>query len=111
MRRTDRIPEEETGGIAVVAADPGVRRTLGATLARGRFLDAATARYPVVVLGAIAAARLGVDRPGARVFLGERSVPKSFAAIGKPISAARSRSGSRVTGPRIPTTVNQRPPR
>jgi putative ABC transport system permease protein len=72
VRRTDRIPEEETGGIAVMAVDPGVRATLGATMRRGRFLDAATARYPVVVLGAIAAERLGIDRSGARVFLGER---------------------------------------
>jgi putative ABC transport system permease protein len=72
VRRTDRIPEEETGGIAVVAADPSAGRTLGATMRRGRFLDAATARHPVVVLGSIAAERLGVERPGARVFLGRR---------------------------------------
>ena len=72
VRRTDRIPEEETGGIAVTAADPGVRRALGATLRRGRFLDAAGARFPVVVLGSIAAERLGVDRPGTPVYLGGR---------------------------------------
>jgi putative ABC transport system permease protein len=72
VRRTDRIPEEETGGIAVMAADTSVARTLGATLRSGRFLDSATARFPVVVLGAVAAERLGIDRPGARVFLGER---------------------------------------
>ena len=72
VRRTDRIPEEETGGIAVTAADPGVRAALGATMRSGRFLDAASERYPVVVLGSVAAERLGIARPGARVFLGGR---------------------------------------
>jgi putative ABC transport system permease protein len=38
----------------------------------GRFLDAATGRYPTVVLGAGAADQLGIDRPGARVYIGGR---------------------------------------
>jgi putative ABC transport system permease protein len=70
VRRSDLIPEEETGGIAVTAADPGVRATLGAAMRSGRFLDAATARYPVVVLGAVAAERLGIARPGPSVYVG-----------------------------------------
>jgi putative ABC transport system permease protein len=72
VRRSDLIPEEETGGIAVTAADPGLRATLGATLRSGRFLDSATARYPVVVLGALAAERLGIARPGPSVYIGGR---------------------------------------
>ena len=72
VRRTDRIDEAETGGIAVMAADTGLARTLGARLRSGRFLNAATARYPVVVLGATAARRLGVRRPGVNVWLGNR---------------------------------------
>ncbi|MGH2741425.1 MAG: ABC transporter permease, partial [Thermoleophilaceae bacterium] len=72
VRRTDRIDEAETGGIAVMAADPGLARTLGARVRRGRFLDAATATYPTVVLGATAAERLGIDRPGVNVWLGDR---------------------------------------
>jgi putative ABC transport system permease protein len=72
VRRTDRIDEAETGGIAVTAADPGLARTLGARVRRGRFLNAATARYPVVVLGHTAARRLGIARPGVNVWLGER---------------------------------------
>ena len=72
MRRNALIPEEETGGIGVVAADPSLLGTVGATLARGRFIDAANGRYPVVVLGADAAARLGIDRTGVRVWLGGR---------------------------------------
>ena len=72
VRRTDQIDEAETGGIAVMAADPALAETLGARMRRGRFLNAATARYPVVVLGAVAAKRLGVTRPGVNVWLGDR---------------------------------------
>ena len=70
VRRTDRIDPEETGGIAVAAADPGLLATLGAARTRGRFLNAATARTRSVVLGAVAAERLGVRRPGTRVYIG-----------------------------------------
>jgi putative ABC transport system permease protein len=72
VRRNALIPEEETGGIAVMAAEPSVPSTVGATLTTGRFLDAATGRYPVTVLGADAAERLGIDRTGVRVWLGGR---------------------------------------
>jgi putative ABC transport system permease protein len=72
VRRTDRIDEAETGGIAVLAADTSLARTLGARLRRGRFLDPATATYPVTVLGSIAARRLGISRPGVNVWLGDR---------------------------------------
>jgi putative ABC transport system permease protein len=72
VRRNALIPEEETGGIAVMAAEPSVPSTVGATLAAGRFLDAVTSRYPVTVLGADAAERLGIDRTGVRVWLGGR---------------------------------------
>ena len=70
--RSDFVPEEESGGIAVLWADTGLLDTLGGTLAHGTFLTAATERYPAVVLGATAAERLGIDRVGANVWLGER---------------------------------------
>ena len=46
--------------------------TVGTSLAQGRFLNAATAREPVAVLGAAAAQRLGIDRiyPGERIWVG-----------------------------------------
>ena len=71
VRRTVVIDEAITGGIAVAAADPGLRRVLGVPLRAGRFLDDATARYPTVVLGSTAARRLGISRPGVNVWLGE----------------------------------------
>jgi putative ABC transport system permease protein len=74
VRRTDRISASETGGIAVLAAESSLLRTLDGTLARGRFLDAASERYPTVVLGSVAAARLGIVDLDAnvQVFLGGR---------------------------------------
>jgi putative ABC transport system permease protein len=72
VRRSDLIPEAETGGISVLAADPELLATLGGELAGGRFLNRATARYPAVVLGAKSAERLGVTGTGGQVWLGER---------------------------------------
>jgi putative ABC transport system permease protein len=68
LRRTDWIPEEETNGIALMAAERGLLRAAGGQMARGRFLDAATERYPTVVLGSVTARRLGIDRLGVQVY-------------------------------------------
>jgi putative ABC transport system permease protein len=72
VRRNQLIDPNETGGIGVMAAEPSLPATVGATLALGHFLTAATSRYPVVVLGADAARHLGVSRTGVRVWLGDR---------------------------------------
>ncbi len=58
--RSPFIPAVNTSGISVTAADAALPATLGATLARGRFLNPATARYPAVVLGSEAASLLGI---------------------------------------------------
>ena len=60
VRRTDQIDPAETGGIAVQAADTDLLESLGGTLAAGRFLDDAVDGYPAVVLGSVAAERLGI---------------------------------------------------
>jgi putative ABC transport system permease protein len=70
VRRTNYISKEETGGITVVAADLDLLTTLGATLRRGVYLDAAKARFPAVVLGSKTAERLGIDRTGVNVWIG-----------------------------------------
>ena len=70
--RNDRIAAAETGGIAVQAADLGLLRTVGATVARGRWLNGATGNFPAVVLGAAAADRLGVGATGGQVWLGKQ---------------------------------------
>jgi putative ABC transport system permease protein len=61
VRASSFIEAAETSGISVDAADLGLLATLGGKVAQGRFLDAARQRYPIVVLGAVAAERLGVD--------------------------------------------------
>ena len=59
--RTSIIPAPDTSGISLTAADAALPATLGATVAHGTFLNAATARFPTVVLGAEAASLLGVN--------------------------------------------------
>jgi putative ABC transport system permease protein len=66
--RSPLIPTIDSNALSIDAASLGLLRTVGTSVARGSYLDAATAREPVVVLGAAAAQRLGVDR----VFAGER---------------------------------------
>ena len=58
--RSPFVPAIDTNGISVTAADPALPATLGATVAHGTFLNAATAHYPAVVLGAEAASLLGI---------------------------------------------------
>jgi putative ABC transport system permease protein len=73
--RTDRVPVFDTGGLAARAADPSLLAVLGGSLRQGVFLNAATSRYPVTVLGYQAARSLGVAGAGSgshavRVFIG-----------------------------------------
>ena len=96
VRRNDLVDPVETGGIAVAAADPALARTVGASLRGGRFLDAASARYPAVVLGAGAADQLGIDDTGSRVFLGGRW----FSVIGilEPVTLASALDSTALVG-------------
>ncbi len=64
VRRSSYVPSEITGGIYVAATDPKLLGTLEGTLASGRMVNRATERFPTVVLGAKAAARLGVRGVG-----------------------------------------------
>ena len=72
--RSPLIPTINTNALTVDAASIGLPATVGTSLAQGRWLNAATAREPVAVLGAAAAQRLGVDRiyPGERICLGRQ---------------------------------------
>jgi putative ABC transport system permease protein len=68
------IPPIETGALSVDAATLNLPAVAGTSLAQGRYLNAATAREPVAVLGAAAAQRLGIDRirPGMRIWAGSQ---------------------------------------
>jgi len=59
--RSSFVPAINTNGISLTAADAALPVTLGATLAHGTFLNAATAHFPAVVLGAEAASLLGIN--------------------------------------------------
>ncbi|MGI9667189.1 MAG: ABC transporter permease [Acidimicrobiia bacterium] len=70
--RSDLVPPGQSGGLSVYAADDHLIFTLQGAMAEGVFLDGASPDYPVTVLGAVAAERLGIrslDQP-TRVWLG-----------------------------------------
>src|SRR2546426_917592 len=69
LRRTDKIDPSRTSGIAVQAAQLDLLDNLGGTVRSGTWLNAATSRYPAVVLGAVAAERLGIDQAGRQVYI------------------------------------------
>jgi putative ABC transport system permease protein len=66
------IPRIETNALSVEPATLNLPAAAGTSLAAGQFLTAATARYPVAVLGATAAQLLGIDRlsAGSRIQVG-----------------------------------------
>jgi putative ABC transport system permease protein len=70
--RSPLIPSINTNALSVQAASLGLPTTVGTHVVAGAYLNAATAREPVAVLGAAAAQRLGIDRifPGERIWLG-----------------------------------------
>ncbi len=72
VRRSDRIPEEQTGGIAVTATEPALLAAVDGTVHEGAFLNEASSKYPAVVLGSKAAERLGIRdlSGGPAVYLG-----------------------------------------
>ncbi|MEV4619567.1 ABC transporter permease [Asanoa sp. NPDC049573] len=61
--RSDRIPPEETNGLTVLAARSTLLAAVGGAVRSGAWLNDLTGRYPAAVLGADAAARLGIGRP------------------------------------------------
>lgn len=72
VRRTDRVPSSETSGISVLAARSDLLGVLHGSMYRGVFLSEVTSAFPTVVLGSVAATRLGVTDVGGRVWLGNR---------------------------------------
>jgi putative ABC transport system permease protein len=70
--RSPLIPSVNTNALQVQAATLNLLPAVGSAVARGSYLNAATATEPVCVLGAQAAQLLGIDRvyPGERVWLG-----------------------------------------
>ncbi|SEK28647.1 ABC transporter permease [Nonomuraea pusilla] len=72
VRRNDLIPSGVSLGITVQAASLDLLDTLDGRVRAGTWLNAATERQPVVVLGAVAAERLGLTGPDVQVWMGDR---------------------------------------
>ena len=70
--RSPLIPSADTNALTVDATSLGLPATVGTGVAHGSYLNPATAREPVAVLGAAAAQRLGIDTifPGERIWVG-----------------------------------------
>ena len=70
--RSPYVPAVNTNALTVNATTLGLPAVAGTSVAQGHFLNAATARQPVAVLGAAAAQRMGFDRiwPGMRIWVG-----------------------------------------
>jgi len=62
--RSSFVPAVNTNGISLTATDATLPITFGAGVAHGTFLNAATAHFPAVVLGAEAASLLGIESLG-----------------------------------------------
>jgi hypothetical protein len=69
--RSPLIPSVNTNALTVDAATLALPAASGTSVAQGEFLNAATAREPVCVLGAAAALLLGIDKvfPGERIWV------------------------------------------
>ncbi|MGW3007424.1 ABC transporter permease [Streptomyces sp. NPDC001219] len=72
VRRSDAVPEEMAAGITVQAARTDLLDALNARTVQGSWLNRASERLPTVVLGSVAADRLGVSGPGGKILLDDR---------------------------------------
>ncbi|MER7968797.1 MULTISPECIES: ABC transporter permease [unclassified Streptomyces] len=73
--RNDRLGISDYTGLTVLAGKPDLLGAINAEVGSGRFLGAGAERFPLAVLGAVAASRLGVPdvTPGApapQIFIG-----------------------------------------
>ncbi|WP_433261417.1 ABC transporter permease [Actinosynnema sp. CS-041913] len=77
VRRSDRLDASYGSDLTVLASSTGLLETVNGGVQSGQFLTESTQAFPVVVLGYVAASRLGVDRvlpggAGPAVFVGDR---------------------------------------
>lgn len=72
VRRTPETSRGAATGVRVYATQPNLAGVVGAELQTGRFLDASTGAYDTAVLGSVAAERLGLERAGVRIQVGDR---------------------------------------
>ncbi|MFI6644438.1 ABC transporter permease [Streptomyces sp. NPDC050504] len=74
IRRSDVVPAERAAGVTTQAARPDLLAALGAEVDRGVWLNSASEHLPVTVLGTVAAERLGITEPGAKIMMDDTHV-------------------------------------
>lgn len=67
--RNEHVPANQTNSLTVLSARLDLLKALQGKVRTGRWLDHATRKLPVVVLGDSSARRLGVTEPGTKVWL------------------------------------------
>ena len=78
VRRSQAIPAEQSSGLTVLAAKNDLLPVIGAHVASGTYLTPGNDAFPTVVLGAVAATRLGITaitpgQPSLGVWIGSRT--------------------------------------
>lgn len=101
VRRSELVPELETGGVRVLAAPADLAATLDVTVRSGRALTPADEGLPVAVLGADAARLLALEelRGGRAVVIGGHR----FAVVGvlEPVGLAPTLDRAAIIGPAV----------
>ncbi len=97
--RSELIPEAQSGGLAVRAADTSLAEVLNLSVRSGAWLTEATGAYPAVVLGDRAARQLGIERAGSLVWLGGQQF--SVVGILDPVELAPELDTSALVGKRV----------
>ncbi|WP_320672233.1 ABC transporter permease [Patulibacter defluvii] len=80
------VPVAQSNGLAVMTADPELLAVVGGRVASGRWLGGLPSDAPGVVLGSVAAERLGVRQPGGTLWVDGHLV--GVAGVLRPIALA-----------------------
>jgi putative ABC transport system permease protein len=62
VHRSDRTDQADNSGLTVLASSTGLLDAINGKVQTGKFLDASTENLPTVVLGYVAASRLGINQ-------------------------------------------------
>jgi putative ABC transport system permease protein len=76
VARSDRLGQDDYSGLTALASKTNLLGSINGQLQSGRFLSAASERFPTVVLGSVAASQLGFDRlrpgrPAPQIYIGD----------------------------------------
>jgi putative ABC transport system permease protein len=110
--RSAAVETPNTNGIGVAAASLELLDVVAGKVSVGQWLSATTSSYPVVVLGADAAERLGITEPGRHVVIDD--VDHLVAGILEPVELAPTmnslalvgfKAGAALSGAPVPPTT------